>query len=860
MCIRIPAVFFEYIFFTKYEQAVMAKESTLVVRKSLISWITSNNIWLQFLLVITAILAVFANVLPLEMQKRIVNDAINLQKFDLLVLYCGIYLAAVVAAGILKYCINVLQNIIGQRTIADMRNELFRHILTIPLSFYRKTQPGLVVSALTTELATAGTVVGMAIAVPVTNMLMLFAFGGYLFWLNPLLAAVTLSIYPVVLLLVPMLQKRVNIYNRKRVDAGRKLSGKVGESVTGIHEIQANGAFSIENKKFASLVDNLKKIRIIWNLYRFGVKTVNSLFTNFSRFLVFAIGGYLAINGRLELGALVAFLSAQDKLYDPWKELIQFYQAYQTASVTYSRTMGYFNVAPEHSLVPEDRQPHELEGNIEVNDLSFVVADGTQLLSEIDFDLKPGEHMALVGFSGSGKSTLAQCIVQLYKYSGGKILIDQKEVSQLSKKDIVNNIGFVSQTPFIFEGSIDENLQYAVMARDEQESADKQPEMPGLDDRILALQQTGLFVDVLRFGLNTVLDKDKHEDIIRQILEVRKTFRQDFGEDMAEFIEFYEPDNYLYSSSVAENILFGDPLDDDFNPENLPQNDIFNEFLVEAKLKGPLLDAGLSLIEKLIKFSDQQLSDQDILKLGLIDPEEIDDYKRLCYKIKKRGIQKVSGKGRSKILRLMLDFIPQKHLFFHFPKKLEKKILEGRTLFKKKISAAAPDAISFCERSNYMYAQSILTNIFFGKLKEESSAAREKVNTCIHQLLVEEDFLEDIIEMGMQHPVGTKGDNLSGGQRQKLAIARILIKKPPVLIMDEATSGLDNDSQARIQDLIETQLKGKSTLIAVVHRLDIIKNYDQVAVMKAGKIIEKGGYKDLMEKQGTLYELVSGEK
>jgi ABC-type bacteriocin/lantibiotic exporter with double-glycine peptidase domain len=114
--------------------------------------------------------------------------------------------------------------------------------------------------------------------------------------------------------------------------------------------------------------------------------------------------------------------------------------------------------------------------------------------------------------------------------------------------------------------------------------------------------------------------------------------------------------------------------------------------------------------------------------------------------------------------------------------------------------------------------------------------------------------------MGMQYSVGTKGDNLSGGQRQKLAIARIFLKKPAVMIMDEATSGLDNDSQARIQDLLESQWKGKSTLISVVHRLDIIKNYDSVAVMKAGKIVEKGDYKDLMQKKGTLYELVSGEK
>jgi ABC-type multidrug transport system fused ATPase/permease subunit len=844
--------------FQKKEQAIMAKKPSRILRKSLVSWVFSQNRWLQLLLVITAVIAALANVLPLEMQKRIVNDAINLRKFDLLVFYCGIYLAAVVLASTLKYAINILQTIIGQRTIADMRKALYAHMLTMPLHFYRRTQPGLVVAALSTELATAGDFVGMAIAIPVTNLLMLFVFGVYLFWLNPLLAAMTLSIYPVVLLLVPVLQKRVNMYNRKRVDAGRKLSSKVGESVAGIDEIQANGAFSIESKKFENLVNNLRKIRIIWNLYRYGVKAVNSLFTNFSRFFVFALGGYLALNGRLELGALVAFLSAQEKLYDPWKEMIRFYQAYQTATVTYSRTMEYFDIQPEHPLVPEGRRPYELEGSIDVNDLSFVTENGTRLLSEINFGLKPGEHMALVGFSGSGKSTLARCIVQLVKYTGGKISIGQREVSKLSKRDITCNIGFVSQAPFIFEGSLEENLLYGRTAMADGSRTDEHRDIPSLDDRILVLQQTGLFVDVLRFGLNTFLDKNKHGDLIDQILKVRKIFWEDYREALAKLIEFYDQNNYLYYSSVAENIIFGDVQHPSFHAENLLQNEIFIESLAEAQLREPLLNLGETFIEELIKLSENRSPNGKIEGLGLIHTEEASDYKRLLYKIKKKGIQKVSGKEQDKILKLMLDFIPRKHRFLDLPKKLETRILEGRALFRKKISAAAPDSISFCEMSKYLYAQSILTNIFFGKLKDESSAAREKVNTCIHQLLIKEDFLEDIIEMGMQHSVGTKGDNLSGGQRQKLAIARVLLKKPPVLIMDEATSGLDKESQARIQDLLETQWKGKSTLIAVVHRLDIIKNYDRVAVMKAGRITEMGNYDELMDKQGTLYKLISG--
>jgi ABC-type bacteriocin/lantibiotic exporter with double-glycine peptidase domain len=217
------------------------------------------------------------------------------------------------------------------------------------------------------------------------------------------------------------------------VDAARDLSSKIAEAVSGIHEIQANGAHYIEARKFDSLAKRLMDIRIVWHLYRQAIKVGNNFFTNLGPFLIFILGGYLTIQGRLELGALVAFLSAQEKLYDPWRELIDFYQAYQEASVSYRRTMEYFDAAPEFALEPVGRKPYQLEGKIEVKDLSYTVDERIKLLDDIDFSVAPGEQVALVGFSGSGKSTLALCIGQLFKYTAGHVLIDNHEVVDLSK-------------------------------------------------------------------------------------------------------------------------------------------------------------------------------------------------------------------------------------------------------------------------------------------------------------------------------------------------------------------------------------------------------------------------------------------
>ena len=837
----------------------MKKAQIPVFKRSLFSWVFSGNTKLQILLIFIIIITVFARVLPLEMQKRIINHAINLRKIDLLFWYCGVYLVAVITASGLKYLINILQTIIGQRASASMRKELFHHILTLPLSFFSRTQPGMVVASLVNELATAGDFVGMAVAIPITNVLTLLAFAVYLFWLNPLLACLSLSIYPLAFFLLPMLQKRANRENKKRVDTSRKLSDNITEAITGIHEIQGNGAYRIENQKFDRLVDKLLQVRIRWNLFRFGIKVTNNFFVNLGPFIIFIIGGYLAINGRLELGALVAFLSAQEKLYAPWGELIDLYQAYEGASVSYSRTMDYFDAMPEHQIDPEGREPYELDGSIEARDLSYVTDTGIHLLDDINFSLKPGEHLAVVGFSGSGKSTLALCIGQLLKYSGGQVRIGDKEVSELTKKDIVSNMGIVSQTPFIFNGTIAENLLYSCAAKHEVNGITEERLLPPLDDRIEVLQQTGIFVDVLRFGLNTVLTHDQDQTLVSKIIRVRENFQHNFGEALSDFVEFFDENKYLHYSSIAENLIFGTPNRKIFSANQLHNNEYFTRFLSVADLTRPLVSLGAGLTKQTVDILGNLRPDELFFEQSPIAPDELDEFKLIAERIKKTKLHQFSTEIQQKLLELALRFIPGKHKMIALPDMLEELVLEGRSLFKEKILVDDPRAITFFDLSHFIYSQSILNNIFFGKTKTESPQAQEKINQSIIQLLIGEDLLETIIAIGMQFQVSSKGARLSGGQRQKLAIARVFLKEPKILIMDEATSALDNKSQARIQNLLDSRWKGKSTVIAVVHRLDIIKTYDRVAVMKAGKIGEMGTYDELIGRKGMLYELVYGK-
>lgn len=837
------------------------KKASPITEKSLFYWVFKDNLKLQLILLVVIFLIVFARVLPLEMQKRIINDSIALRNIEGLIFYSIIYIIAITTASGLKLAINYLQAVIGEKAMMAMRKELYNYILTLSLGFFRTTQPGMVVSSLMTELSTAGTFAGMAFAVPVTNILTLLAFAGYLIWLNTKLAIATLLIYPIVVFVIPIMQKKANKANKKRVDLSRTASSQIAESISGIHEIQVHGAYKQEGRKFDNLAEKLRKIRIRWSLFRFGIKTVNNYFVGLGPFVVFIFGGYLVMHGELALGAMVAFLSAQEKLYDPWKELIDFYQVYQDASVRYRRTMGYFDSVPEFSLDLEKAPDLPLTGRIDVNNLVYDTNDGHRLLNGVSFTLAAGEHLAVVGYSGGGKSTLIQSIGKMFNYTSGSIKFDDRELSTLTKNEIIQKIGYVSQNPFIFTGSIEENLVYAYKAANESKTAvpSTTEATIDLDRMILVLQQVGLFVDVMRFGLDSHIEPDDGKTI-EKVIRIRYRFREKFGDKLSDYVEFYNQDEYHFNSNIAENILFGTSINQEFSYHLLPDNSRFQSFLKSADLLNPLISLGIELAGQAVDILSGVGTADLFFKNSPVPADKLEECESILLKLKKQSLDSLPSQNQSFLLSLALNFTPAIHTMSRLSRDLKEKILSARKTFPQWSQTVDPRLFTFFSEENYIYGQSILNNIFFGKIKPGLPQAQEIINQSIMHLLVEEDYLEKIAAFGMRFQVGTMGDRLSGGQKQKLAIARVLIKQPKIILMDEATSALDNKSQARIQRLMTTRWKGKRTVIAAVHRLDILNTFDKIAVMKAGKLVEFGTYKELIEQKGILHELIYGRK
>ncbi len=846
------------------------KKEPKVTKRSLFYWILRRHRTLQFFLLVIIGASLFFRVFPLEMQKRIINEAIYLKKVDLLFLYCGLYMGSVLLAGVTKYAINVIQTIIGQKILVEMRKELYHHVLQLPLQFYRKMQPGTVISAMTAELNAIGFFLGGAISIPLTSILGFLVFLGFMFSLSPLLAILSITIYPFELIVIPLLQKKYNKYNKERIATTRAMSNVVNEAISGLQEIHSNGSYNLEEKRLGAYIHKLygllKKLFIV----KYAMKFANNLFQSFGPFILFLIGGYLAINGEFTLGALVAFLSAYEKVYDPWKELLEYYQSFQDAKVRYNQIMTIFDHEVEHPLLPEGGEHHTITGDIKLKNAGFSVENGLKLLDNINITIKPNEQVALVGFSGSGKSTLALMIAQLYDINHGMLLLDDVDITKLSKSEINRNITMIAQKPFIFTGTIRDNLVYAALAVDTGTAPNRKQMLQSIDD-------VGLTEDILRFGFNSVLPEERVRPIRTALLRMRQIISTELKEPFAKIVEPYDINNFLHYASIRSNLIFGDSLTHKYSLNSLPTDKVFRDFLLRNDLELPLLQLGLNIASTSVDIL-RDLGDDDFFFQGSpIKAEEIDDFSILLTE----NNQKIptSLKAQNKLLHLALRFVPAVHNITTIAPDLEQAILIARHDFFKNIAqldlAACSkstqtliqqgtiiplpdyiphrDFIPYCP-SEYLYTHSLRDNILFGASKELLRDHPDLIKLAI-DAFEREGLLDEILDIGLDFEVGSQGDRLSGGQKQKLAIARAFLKESNVLIMDEATASLDNTSQAKIQHLLEERYKGNKTIIAVIHRLDLTPGFDRIFVLKAGTIIEQGTHQELMDKRGAFYEL-----
>jgi putative ABC transport system ATP-binding protein len=853
------------------------------VERNLHRYIIRRSLRPQLVLIaISFVLGLGLNPFMLDLQKRIINQAIGQRNFDALLWLCGAFLGAVLLNGALKYVRQNLEGYISETMLRDLRGELYNRILRFPLPHLKSTSTGQLVAMILGEVEDLGGYFGLALSTPAFHGAMLIGTLGYMVYANPWMAMVSMVLFPIQIVFIRRLQRKVSQMSRDRVRMVRGLSDRIQESVSGLQEIYANDTVAYESGRYRHQLQRIFKIRLnIYNL-KYLIKWINNFLEKFGQFLLLLVGGWLIIHrpDAFNLGILVAFLAAYSQLNEPWRELINFFQLKENALVKYEQVIANFDPPDlrgefaRDDTVPE--RPPALAGAYDLRQASVVLDGRTHALDHLQLTLTAHQHVAVVGTAGSGKSTLALVLARLSGYTG-TVLLDGVDLAQLPPGHAGRAIGFVPADARLFTGSVLDNLLYGLRHR-RAESAAREIELglSGEDWLDLAplevsdrtslvavaletIRLVGLEDDLFAFGLRTRVDPSRHPDIADRIVATRRLVARRFaGEGQETAVEFFDRDRFSSYASIGENILFGYSPHAALALEQLPQQAHFRAVLAEVGLELPLLELGADVARDMVEiFKDIAADNELFTRFSLLTASELPEYAQVVARMGRGALGDLALVDRERLIRLALRLIPSRHRLGQIDESFVTNVLEARRRFAETLPPALAASFAPYDRERYFADGSLLDNLLFGKVVATSSLAVKKVNAIVEEVLEAEGLRGLVLEVGLDHHVGLFGGRLSLPQRQRVALARVLLKRPDILILDDSMSALEPGERVELHRRMLGTMKDR-TVIAVVERPDLARLYERVVVLDAGTVVETGTYRELIgQEHGVLRRIAT---
>lgn len=315
---------------------------------NLYRYILRHNLWYQVLL--TAIICVLAvlNPLVLNLQKRIVNYAIQEGDLPALFWLCAGFLLVVLLAGTLKYAKQSCEGRLSETLLQDLRADLFDRLLHLPPRPGRTRSAAPLIATMLAEVEDLGQFFGEAFSVPLYHGLLLVGTVGYLVVLNPWMALAGVSLYPVQIWLIPKLQRRISDLSRERVTLLRGLSERIHDSVSALADPSTADGLAGASGGFRAQLQDILRVRMRTYHLKYLAKWINNFLAKLGSLLLLLVGGWLVITrpGSFDVGSLVAFLVGYEQLNEPWREMLASFQQRETAKVKYEQVIAPFE-APE---------------------------------------------------------------------------------------------------------------------------------------------------------------------------------------------------------------------------------------------------------------------------------------------------------------------------------------------------------------------------------------------------------------------------------------------------------------------------------------------------------------------------------
>jgi len=605
------------------------------------------------------------------------------------------------------------------------------------------------------------------------------------------------------------------------------------------------------------------------------------------------------IRGTLSFGALVAVLAAYKDLASPWKELLDFYQNNQNSRITYDQIVEQFepaNMIDQTLLLAEPETIPHLTGELAVANLSLAGDDKSRLVDAVSFTLALDEHVAVIGQGGGGKDELALLLARLVPPSGGRITVGGQDLAELPLAVVGRRIGYVNATPYLFTGTLRDNLLLGLRHHPvnaptygEEDAKKRAKELfearraGNIDFDIDAdwidyqsagvanaeelaarisdvLDELGFKDDVYGFGLRGRVDPETQPEVAARMLEARKELQRRLVDDqLTKLVERYYVDQYNSNATVAENLLFGTPIGPVFEFEALADNKYVCQVLDKVGLTDDLIAAGREVAATMVEiFADLPPDHEFFETYSFISANDLPEFKTLLHAIDGHDVRSLSEEQRRKLLSVPFKLIAARHRLDVLDERMQQRLLEARHAFRNDLPADMQGQIAFFDPDEYNAAASVQDNILFGKIAYGESDAVAQVPQVLGEVLDELSLRPAVIDVGLDHNVGTAGSRLSLGQRQRAAIARAMLKRPDLMILSGATSALEGQAQTRVMEGLRAEFAGRC-LVWVLHRASLARNFDRVLVMSAGKLQEQGSFAELDHKDSLTTLLMAAE-
>ncbi len=378
-----------------------------------------------------------------------------------------LFLIAIVylAGALLSYFQGVYSAKLSQSTVRTMRRDLFAKLEKLPIGFFDTHRHGDIMSRLSNDTENISMTISQSIGSLFSGVITIIGTLVIMLSYSPLMTLVSMITIPLTLLVTMKLSKFMRKFFKQQQTLLGELNSEVEESVNGFKTVIAFGREGKCIEEFSDVSKKLAKAGIKANIFGGVMGPLMNVIGNLGYLIVAAVGGYLAIKtagtpGAITVGVIQAFLLYSKQFSRPINEIANQYAAIQTAIAGAERVFEILDADPEIDGGKFEINESNITGNLEFNDLVFSYVKGEPVLKDFDLKVQPGQKIAIVGKTGAGKTTVANLLTRFYELDGGEILLDGRNITDISKESLRKNIAIVLQDTVLFSDTIRNNIRY----------------------------------------------------------------------------------------------------------------------------------------------------------------------------------------------------------------------------------------------------------------------------------------------------------------------------------------------------------------------------------------------------------------